>query len=74
MALEEDSLRKAGILLPVLEDMDGVVFQVVKHGAFVDAEVLILGFDNWLLEVGIKTENLNDKKQVNESVSYYRSF
>ena len=70
VALEEDTLGKAGVLLPVLENMDGVVFQVVKHGALVNAEVLVLGLDHGLLEVGVEAEHLKDKAQVNGSVSY----
>jgi len=59
VALEENSLGESGILLPVLKNMDGVVFQVVEHGALVDTEVLIFRFDDGLLEVGIEAEYLS---------------
>jgi len=59
VALEEDTLGKAGVLLPVFEDVDGVVFEVVEHGALVDAVVLVAGLDNGLLEVGIEAEDLS---------------
>ena len=58
VALEEDTLGQTGILLPVFEDVDGVVFEVVEHRALMDAEVLVTGLDDGLLEVGVEAEYL----------------
>ena len=41
MALEEDTLGQTGVLHPVLEDVDGVVIEVVQQSALVDSEVLV---------------------------------
>lgn len=59
VALKENSLGESSVLLPVLQNVDGVVLQVVEHGALVNAEVLIFRFDNRLLEVGIEAKHLS---------------
>lgn len=59
MALKENTLGKTSILLSVLNDVDGVIVQVVHHGALVDAEVLVLRLHNGLLEVGAESQDLS---------------
>lgn len=59
VALKEDSLGKTSILLSVLNDVHGVVIQVVHHGALVDAEVLGLRLHNGLLEVAAESQDLS---------------
>lgn len=64
MALKENTLGKTSILLSVLNDVDGVIVQVVHHSALVDAEVLVLRLHNGLLEVGAESQDLKCEKSV----------
>jgi hypothetical protein len=64
MALEENTLGKTSVLLSVFDDVDGIIVQVVHHGALVDAEVLGLGLHNGLLEVSAESQDLKYDKSV----------
>jgi len=59
MALKENTLGKTSVLLSIFDDVDGVIVQVVHHGALVDTEVLSLGLNNGLLEVDAESQDLS---------------
>jgi hypothetical protein len=59
VALEENTLGKTSVLLSVLNDMDGIIFEVVHHSALVDTEVLLRALNDGLLEVGAEAEYLS---------------
>ena len=66
MSLEEDALRDARVLYARLNDVDGVIVEVVEDGALPDSVVLSCVFDNWLLEISFEVKNL----KVSVRVSY----
>jgi len=59
VALKEDSLRNSGVLNAVLNDVKGIIIEVVVDDAATDAVVLGSIFDDGLLEVGFEVEDLN---------------
>jgi len=42
----------------VLNDVDGVIIEVVEDDALSDSEVLVGVLNNWLLEIGEEFKNL----------------
>ena len=66
VSLEEDSLRDAGVLYTLLNDVDGIIVEVVVDGALPDSIVLGRVFDDWLLEISSEVKNL----KVSVRVSY----
>lgn len=58
MSLEEDALWNTSVLNSWLNDVDGVIIEIVVDDAFSESEILIGILDNWLLEIGIKAQNL----------------
>ena len=58
MSLEENSLWNSRVLNSVLNDVDGVVIEVVEDDALSDSEVLVGILNNWLLEIGEEFKNL----------------
>lgn len=58
MSLEEDTLRNATVLNSILQDVKGVIIQIVVNSALADAVVLIGALDNGLLEIGLKVQDL----------------
>lgn len=56
--LQEDALGDAGVLYSRLDDVNGVVFKIVKDNAFANSEVLVAILNDWLLEVGVEFEYL----------------
>jgi len=61
MTFEEDSLGDTGVNNARLDDVEGIVFEIVVDYAFADAVVLIRVFNDWFLEVGFKLEYLLKK-------------
>lgn len=59
MSLQEDALRDTRVLDSWLNDVDGVVIEVVINDAFSDSEVLVRVLNHWFLEVSIKAQNLS---------------
>ena len=58
MSLEEDSLWNSRVLNSVLNDVDGIIIEIVEDDAFSNSEVLVCIFNNWLLEIGVKFKDL----------------
>tara|TARA_B110000285_G_scaffold147798_1_gene164987 strand:+ start:177 stop:377 length:201 start_codon:yes stop_codon:yes gene_type:complete len=58
VSLQEDSLRDSRVLDSWLDDVDGVIVQIVVNGAFSNSEILVGVFDNWFLEVAMEAQNL----------------
>jgi hypothetical protein len=59
VALEENALRHTGVLDTWLNDVGGVILEVVVDDAVTDTEVLVGVLDDWLLEVSIELEHLS---------------
>ena len=58
VSLKEDALRDSSVLNAALNDVDGVVVEVVVEDALADPVVLVGVFNNWLLEVGFEVKHL----------------
>jgi len=58
MAFKEDSLRNTAVLYSVLEDMEGIIIEIVVNGAFADTVVFCGAFNDWLLEVSVEMQHL----------------
>jgi len=58
VSLHEDSLWNSGVLNSWLDNVDGVVIEVIEDGALSKSVVLIGVFNNWLLEISGETQNL----------------
>jgi len=58
VSLEENSLWNSRVLNSMLNDVDGVIIEVVEDNAFSNSEVLICIFNNGLLEIGIEFKDL----------------
>jgi len=54
-------LGDTGVNNARLDDVEGIVFEIVVDYAFADAVVLIRVFNDWFLEVGFKLEYLLKK-------------
>jgi len=61
VALQEDALGNASIFNAALNDVQGVVFEVVVDDALANTVVLIGVFNDGLLEVGVKLEDLKGR-------------
>jgi hypothetical protein len=59
VSLHEDSLWDTGVLNSWLEDVDGVVIEIVENDALSQSVVLIGVFNDWFLEVSRKGEGLS---------------
>ncbi len=58
MSFQEDALWDSAVLNSMFKNMNSVVVEIVEDDAFSDSEVLVLIFDNWLLEVSIEAKCL----------------
>jgi len=58
VSLEENTLGDAAVLNSIFEDVQCIVIEVVVHGAFAHAVVLVGVLNYWLLEVGIEVQDL----------------
>ena len=68
VSLKEDALRDTSVLNTLLNDVDGVIVEVVVDGALSDSIVLGRVFDNWLLEVSFEVKNLKVSVRVSYSI------
>lgn len=59
MSLEEDALRDTGIFNSGLDDVNGVVVEVVVDDAFSDSVIFVGILYNWLLEISVEAKNLS---------------
>jgi len=59
VSLQEDSLRDSRVLDSWLDDVDGVIVQIVVNDTFSNSEILVGVFDNWFLEVAMEAQNLS---------------
>jgi len=59
VSLEENSLWDSGVLNSVLNDVDGVIVEIVEDDALSNSEVLVGILNNWLLEIGEEFKNLS---------------
>jgi len=55
VSLHENTLWNTGVLNSWFDDVDGVVIKIVVDDAFSHSEILVGIFDNWFLEIGVKT-------------------
>jgi hypothetical protein len=58
VSLHEDSLGNSGVLNSWLENVDGVVIEVVENGALSKSVVLICVFNYWFLEISGEFQGL----------------
>ena len=58
VSLQENALRNSSVLNSWLDDVDGVIVQVIVDDALAESEVLIGVLNNWLLEVCVEAKNL----------------
>jgi len=58
VSLQEDSLRDSRVLDSWLDDVDGVIVQIVVNDTFSNSKILVGVFDNWFLEVAMEAQNL----------------
>jgi hypothetical protein len=54
MSLEEDSLWNTSVFDSWLNNVDGIIVEVVVDDTFSESKVLIWILNNWLLKIGIK--------------------
>lgn len=59
VSLEEDALRDTGIFNSGLDDVNGVVVEVVVDDAFSDSVIFVGILYNWLLEISVEAKNLS---------------
>ena len=64
MAFQKYSLGNTTVFNSALDDVDGVVIQIVVYDAFSDSIVFIWIFNDWLLEVSIELEDLFMKNKL----------
>ena len=58
VSLQEYALGDAGVFNTLLNDVEGVIFQVVIDNAFTDSEVFVGVLNNSFLEVSVELEDL----------------
>lgn len=58
VSLQEDALGDTSVLNSWLDDVDGVIVQVVVDDALAESEVLVGVLNDWLLEVCVEAKNL----------------
>ena len=58
MSFKEDSLWNTRVLNATLNDVDGIIVEIVVDNAFADSIVLSWVFHYWLLEVGFEVKHL----------------
>lgn len=58
VAFQKYTLGDSAVLNSVLDDVDGVIVEVVENCALSDTIVLIRVFNYWLLEIGHELEDL----------------
>jgi len=59
VSLHEDALGNSGVLNSWLNDVDGVVIEVIVDDALSKSVVLVGVFNYWLLEVSFESEDLS---------------
>ena len=59
VSLKEYSLWDTRVLNATLNDVDGIIVEIVVDNAFADSIVLSWVFHYWLLEVGFEVKHLN---------------
>jgi len=58
MTLKEDALGDTGVNNTGLNNVEGIVFEIVEDDTLADAVVLVGVFNDWFLEVTFKFEYL----------------
>ncbi len=58
VAFQKDTLRNTTVFNSLLNDVKGIIFQVVEDSAFADSVVFIRIFNDWLLEVSLELKDL----------------
>lgn len=64
MALEEDTLGNTRVLNTVLNDVEGIVIEVVVDDAATNTVVLVRVLNNGLLEIGFEVKHLKFKVMI----------
>ena len=64
VSLHEDALWDAGVLHSWLDDVNGVIVEVVVDDALANSEILILVLNDWLLEVSVEFKYLNSNVHI----------
>ena len=60
MPLEEDALGDSRILNSALDNVNGVIIEVVVKNALADSVVFVGVFHDWFLEVNFEVEHLKN--------------
>jgi hypothetical protein len=58
VSLQEYALWDSGVLYSRLDDVDGVIVEIVVDDALSNSIVFVGIFDNWLLEIAMEAQNL----------------
>jgi len=58
MSLQENSLWDSRVFNSMLNDVDGVIIEIVEDDAFSNSEVLVGIFYDWLLEISVEFKDL----------------
>ena len=59
MSFHENTLRDTRVLDSWLDDVDGVIVEIIVNNTFSNSEVFISILNDWFLEVSMEFENLN---------------
>ena len=58
MSFHEDSLRDTRVLDSWLDNVNGVIVEIIVNNAFSDSEIFVSILNDWFLEVSVEFENL----------------
>ena len=59
MSFHENTLRDTRVLDSWLDDVDGVIVEIIVNNTFSNSEIFVSIFNDWFLEVSMEFENLN---------------
>ena len=71
MSFHEDTLRDTRVLDSWLDNVNGVIVEIIVNNAFSDSEIFVSILNDWFLEVSVEFENLYKS---NVQISYMYSF
>ena len=58
MSFHEDTLRDTRVLDSWLDNVNGVIVEIIVNNAFSDSEIFVSILNDWFLEVSVEFENL----------------
>ena len=59
MSFHENTLRDTGVFDSWLDDVDGIIVEIIVNNTFSNSEVFVSILNDWFLEVSMEFENLN---------------